>query len=146
MSNQADEELLQIEALGKEGTHNALYQFALSLTLRAEELELKERNHEIMPEEATEILHMMVQSFVFAAIRTGVNQEYNRHDATPNHLVEQQCLEARIEVIERLEQLKKPRPESGPNRNGNSEGVRKAYNRGVSDAIAVLKAQNKEEK
>jgi hypothetical protein len=78
-----ESELEQIKALGKDGTLDGLHQFASTLTARAKELQALEASYNIGRGQATEILHSMIESFVYAAIRTGVNREYNRHDVVP---------------------------------------------------------------
>jgi hypothetical protein len=77
------DDLLEIKAIGKEGTYDALYQFASTLTTKVRELEASNRRYEIGSNQVTTILHSMIESFVHAAVRTGVAQEYNRFDVIP---------------------------------------------------------------
>jgi hypothetical protein len=59
--------------------HNALHQFASTLTTRAQELSESERTYQIASGQATAILTSMIENFVYAAVKTIEGQRYERY-------------------------------------------------------------------
>jgi hypothetical protein len=85
---EGSEELLPIRRLGAQGSYNALREFARTLTAKTRELEAQESSYRLGTGHAAGILQSMIENFVYAAIKTGVNQEYHRHAAIPKEEVE----------------------------------------------------------
>lgn len=61
-------------------THQTLHEFAATLTTRARELDAMEREYEIVPGQAADILTQMIEGFVYAVVRTMVHHRMHEYD------------------------------------------------------------------